>query len=102
MATKEVLKNAQTAQKVQLVKGDFTHAEASHVINTLIDVKINFHKLQRLQNWEGDHNCETGELDGRIKELEKEKHEVKQFLSSVKGKGLRIKMDGIITIGVVK
>jgi len=102
METKAATKNTETTQQIQLVKGEFTHSEASQVINALIDQKINFHKMQRLQNWEGNHSCETSELDGRIKELENEKQAAKQFLAKIKDEGLKLKMDGVIEIGVVK
>ena len=73
MEPKELTEIETTTQKIQLVKGEFTPSEASHIIMNLIDEKINFHKLQRLQMWEGNHKSKTDQLDGRIEELEKEK-----------------------------
>jgi len=72
MEPKELTEIEITTQKIQLVKGEFTPSEASHIIMNLIDEKINFHKLQRLQMWEGNHKSKTEQLDGRIEELEKE------------------------------
>jgi len=36
-----------TTQKINLVDGNFTVSEASDVVLTLLNEKINFHKLQR-------------------------------------------------------
>lgn len=102
MEAKEVSKNAGTKQKIQLIKGEFNPSEASLVISTLIDQKINFHKMQRLQNWEGNHGFETSELDGRIKELEEEKRTAKQFFASINGTGCTLKINGLIEIEVVE
>ena len=102
METKELKQTEKVAQKIQLVKGEFTPSEASHIIVNLIDEKINFHKLQRLQIWEGDHKRETDQLDGRIKELEKEKLIAREFINSTRSLGHNLKINGIIEISVAK
>lgn len=61
-----------TAKNVELVKGKFNRSEAAHLVSVLIDQKINFHKIQRLQLWEPNHSCKTDELDNRIQELQNE------------------------------
>lgn len=53
-------------RRIQLVDGTFTPTEASDVINALIDEKINFHKIQRLKIYEGNHQGKTNLLDNRI------------------------------------
>ena len=98
METKELTKPVKTDQKIQLVKGEFTPSEASDVITSLLNEKINFHKLQRLQATEGDHGCDTGQLDGRIKELEEEKRIAKEFISKTRGAGKNLKINGILEI----
>ncbi len=75
MKTAEITKQKKQSQKIQLVKGEFTPSEASHIVMSLIDEKINFHKIQRLQIWEGNHKCKTSQFDGRIAELEKRKRD---------------------------
>tara|TARA_R110002033_G_scaffold48806_1_gene95254 strand:+ start:17672 stop:17980 length:309 start_codon:yes stop_codon:yes gene_type:complete len=102
METKELKKTEEVSQKIQLVKGEFTPSEASHIIMNLIDEKINFHKIQRLQVWEGDHKCKTDKLDGRIEELEKEKMIAKEFINSTRGLGQNLKINGILEISVAK
>lgn len=100
METNELVKTEKTKQKIQLVKGDFTPSEASDVISALIDQKINFHKIQRLQLWEGNHKCETDQLDGRIKELEEEKRIAKEYIDAARSGGQRLKINGILEITV--
>jgi hypothetical protein len=100
MKSKEVTQIQKATQKIQLVKGDFTPSEASDVIMSLINQKINFHKLQRLQMWEGNHKCKTDYIDGRIEELENEKENTREFINSLRGLGLNIKINGIIEISV--
>jgi hypothetical protein len=102
MEPKELTQTEEAAQKIQLVKGEFTPSEASHIIMGLIDEKINFHKLQRLQIWEGQHHSKTDQLDGRIIELEKEKEIAQKFINSTKGLGQNLKINGILEISIAK
>lgn len=102
METKELKKSEKVAQKIQLVKGEFTPSEASHIIMNLIDEKINFHKIQRLQIWEGDHKCKTDDLDGRIVELEKEKVIAREFINNSRGLGKNLEINGVLNISVAK
>lgn len=100
MDTKELIKSEKIKQKVQLVKGEFSPSEASYVIMALIDEKINFHKLQRLQEWEGNHKAKTVELDDRISELEKEKEIAKDFLEKTKKLSSKVNINGILELTV--
>jgi hypothetical protein len=101
METKELTRIEKTTQKLQLIKGEFSPSEASDIIIALIDEKINFHKIQRLQFWEGNHNYETDQLDGRIKELEEEKRIAREFLNKIRATGGRLKINGSIEITLV-
>lgn len=89
-----------TEQKVKLVDGTFTLSEANDVIQSLLDVKINFHKLQRLSWSEGDRNADTLYPDGRIKELLEEKIITKEFIDSLRGEGKRLRIDGTLKISL--
>jgi hypothetical protein len=100
MEPKELRKAQKTEQKIQLVKGEFTRSEASFVVNALIDEKINFHKIQRLQIWEGDHGRETDQLDGRIAELEEEKRIAKAFIKEASNLGHTFKINGTLEISI--
>ncbi len=102
METEKATKTKRTEQKIQLVKGEFTPSEASDVITSLINEKINFHKIQRLQIYEGNHGCETDQLDGRIKELEEEKRIAKEFIANSRGLGNNLKINGVLEITVAE
>ena len=101
MEVKKITATQKTTKKIQLVKGDFTPSEASHVIMNLMDEKINFHKIQRLQIWEGNHKCETSELDGRIAELTKEKEIAREFINKARSQGLKLKINGVLEISIL-
>ena len=98
MESKELMKTEKATQIIQLVNGVFTPNEAYDVIISLINEKINFHKLQRLQLWEGNHGCDTDQLDGRIKELLEEKQHVKEIIANYKDSGKSLKINGILEI----
>ncbi|MGB3152095.1 MAG: hypothetical protein WBB27_15680 [Maribacter sp.] len=98
MATSKQETKEKSKQEIQLVKGKFTPSEASDVITSLLNEKINFHKLQRLQVYEGNHACETEQLDARIKELEEEKRIAKKYIANIRGKGKNIRINGILEI----
>ena len=103
MQTKELEIAVETLQKVQLVNGVFTPSEAADIIGSLIDEKINFHKIQRLQRWEGNHKCDTGDLNDRITELEQDRAQALEFIGQIRkegGKALRI--NGILEMTVAE
>lgn len=102
MQTKEMEPATKTRQKVQLVKGTFTPSEAADVIGALIDQKINFHKIQRLQRWEGNHSCETGDLNDRISELEGERERAREFISQLRKQGRSVQINGILELTVAE
>ena len=65
----ETLEQTKTTQKIDLINGVFTASEASDIINSVLKVKINFHKFQRLSITEGNENEEYKYDNGRITEL---------------------------------
>lgn len=100
MESKEVTAIEKETQTIQLVKGEFTLEEASAVIMSLINAKIDFHKLKRLQIWESDHNCETAPFTERIAELEKEREAVSAFIKKTNGSGQNLKINGTLEISL--
>lgn len=89
-------------QKVNLVQGEFTPSEALDVVTSLIDQKINFHKLQRLSWCEGDQNANTKFPDGRIQELMKEKATAKEFINSLRNQAVNLEIRGELVISVAE
>ena len=102
MKTAELTPTTKVTQNIQLVKGEFTPSEASHILMSLLDEKINFHKIQRLQIWEGDHKCKTGDLDSRIDELLREKKIAQEFIQSTRGLGQNLRINGTLEITVAE
>ncbi len=96
MITTEVL------QKVQLVEGEFTPSEASSVVQSLIDEKINFHKIQRLCSNIHDELCETEYPNSRIAELMDEKLKAKAIISEARTLGYDLKIEGTLEMTFVK
>lgn len=89
---------AEVIQKVNLVDGQFTPAEASDVMNALIRQKINFHKVQRLQMMIGDDDCEVAELSSRIAELLEEQQKAKEFFIEARRAGRNVVINGTLEI----
>ena len=100
MQTKELEPMQDTLQKVKLVDGVFTPSEAADIVGSLIDEKINFHKIQRLQRWEGDHKCDTGDLNDRITELEQDRAQALEYIAQIRKEGKSIRINGILEISV--
>lgn len=102
MKTQEIAKASKATQSVQLVKGEFTPSEALEVVKSLINEKINFHKIQRLQIWEENHDSQTTHLDNRIDELRQEKELVTTFITNLKDRAKTIKINGVLEISVIE
>jgi hypothetical protein len=89
-------------QKLKLIEGKFTKREALSIINNVVDVKLNFHKLQRLSITEGNMNDKCVYDNSRITELINEKADIKAFLTSLEGNDCNIKISSTIHISVEK
>ena len=96
MVTNEVI------QKIQLVEGKFTPSEAFDVMNDLIDVKINFHKLQRLGLCERNENANVVYPNDRIAELKNEKMIAKDFIKMARAKGYKLRINGILELELAR
>ncbi|MDO3693981.1 hypothetical protein QVZ41_03840 [Wenyingzhuangia sp. chi5] len=86
------------SEQVQLVKGEFLPSEALDVISSQFDEKIKFHKTQKLQLWEANHQFDSRELDMRIAELERQKEIAKNFITSYSNPNQKIQINGVIEI----
>lgn len=92
----------QTKQAIRLVDGKFTASEAAHVVNSLLNEKINFHKLKRLSLLEGNCNDTTAYDNGRIEELENEKIVAQEFIANMRELGLKLEIKGTLEITVAQ
>ena len=89
-----------TEQKVQLIKGSFTPSEATDVVLSLLEEKINFHKLQRIRWCEGHFGADTSYADQRIAELEAEKVMARTFIRQAREQGRCLKINGTLEIKI--
>ena len=96
----ETLELVKTKQKINLIDGTFTASEASDIINSVLNVKINFHKIHRLSIREGNESDECKLDNGRIDELLNEQEIAKAFFSQARLKGKKLKMSSIINIEI--
>ena len=96
----ETLVQKKTTQKIDLIDGVFTASEASDIINSVLKVKINFHKLNRLSITEGNNNNDCAYDSGRIDELMNEQNIAKEFFSQARLNGKKLKMRSIIQIEI--
>lgn len=87
-------------QHVKLVDGEFTPLQAADIVSSLIEQKINFHKVENLQYWEKNHQSDQKPFVERVKELEEAEKNAKSFLLDKGLKGKKIKINGNLTISV--
>ncbi|WP_430412684.1 hypothetical protein [Kordia sp.] len=87
--------------KVQLVDGKFTAMEASDVINSLLDEKINFHKIHRLSMCEGNVDSDTTFDDSRLAQLIREKENFKAVYQEAKREGKQFRINGILEVEII-
>ena len=100
METTLAPKEAKTEQKINLIDGSFTPSEAADIINDVLLVKINFHKLQRLSITEGNLNDACEYDSSRIDELLAEQQIAKEFFKDIRLQGKKLTISSTINISV--
>ena len=85
-------------QKINLVDGQFSPSEASDVVGSLINEKINFHKIQRLGMFIHDEDEDAAELNGRVQELMDERKRAKAFIAEARAQGYNVRISGTLEI----
>ncbi|GAB1858726.1 hypothetical protein MHTCC0001_35660 [Flavobacteriaceae bacterium MHTCC 0001] len=88
------------AQHIKLVDGCFKPSEAAEIIDSILDIKINYHKIKRLSITEGNCNDLCVYDNGRINELIDAKLDAKNFLNDAKLKGKKLKIYGTLSIEI--
>jgi len=89
-------------QKVQLVEGQFSPSDAAQVIASLLDTKINYHKLKKLSACIGEEEANTKPVDERIEELELEKRVARELIKEARQSGKNIRINGTLELTFVK
>ncbi|WP_232771641.1 hypothetical protein [Tenacibaculum sp. Bg11-29] len=100
--TLEALKvmNETTDKQLKLIDGKFTKREVLNIIGDVVNLKVNFHKLQRLSRTEGNINDECSYDNSRITELITDKTNMKDFLNSLENNGRNIKVSSTIHVSI--
>jgi len=86
--------------QLKLIEGKFSKREALNILNSVVDVKINFHKLQRLSRIEGNVQDTCIFDNSRITELIIDKTSAKEFLNSLDLGERALKITSTIHISV--
>ena len=91
-----------TKQEVLLIDGLFNATEAADIIDAVLDVKINYHKLKRLSITEGNSEdiCEYD--NDRINELLNAKKTAREYFKNVRLNGGKLRVDSTISIAIEK
>lgn len=89
-----------TIQQLELIRGKFSPTESSELLKALFEQKINFHKIKRLQEWEGNHDSETAPFKERIHELETSLSKAQEFISEHQDSENTISINAVIVLTV--
>lgn len=98
MKTKKSSPIVQQEHMIELMKGEFTPSQASDIVLSLINQKINYHKVQQIQLWESNHKYDQVLINRRIEELEQEKRNAADFIKKMSDEGKKLKINGIINM----
>lgn len=96
----ETLEALKTDEEINLIDNVFTASEAANIINDVLKVKINFHKIKRLSIKEENENDACEYDSGRIHELLNEQEIAKEFFSQARLKGKKLKIKSKIYIEI--
>ncbi len=100
METLSALKTETTQQQIKLIEGKFTASEAAGIINDVLQVKINFHKLNRLSINEADMSNACEFDNGRIHELYQAQEDAREFLNEMRQQGKKLTITSTINITI--
>lgn len=85
-------------QFIQIVNGNFPPFEASDILNELIRSRINYHKIQMLKMWEGNHHFDSREWNKEIETMMMEKTQALALIAKAKEEGLKVEIVGNIEV----
>lgn len=79
-------------QVIQTINADFSPLEARDMLNELITNRINYHQVQMLRKWEGDHHFDSNEWNKKMDAMIKEKTEAIALIAKAKKEDLRVEI----------
>lgn len=94
--------NTTETQEITLIDGLFNATDAADIIDAVLNVKINYHKLKRLSITEGNSEDMCEYDNSRINELLKAKETAREYFKNVRLNGGKLKIDSKISIAIQK
>lgn len=90
-----------TTQSINLIDGLFSPSDAADILITMIEKKINFHKLQMLQIFEGNHEDPCNYDNSRLSELKLEKERLEDIIKNARQNGKKMNIQARINIEMI-
>lgn len=87
--------------EIKLIDGLFKPNEGFNIIDYLMMRKINFIKVESLNNWNKDHDFDLESINDSVIELKNSNKEVKDFIKKAKNEGKNIKIDCDIRVTII-
>ncbi len=101
MHTSEI-KTEEAVQNMSVISGNMTPSKAYDAISGVIDSNIKFYQLQGLCQWEQNHDCNTDEIDAKIKALKAQKEKLTEIIKMANETGCSLKVDGVFSVALVR
>ena len=101
MQTQQMNSKKLSNKQIKLVDGEFLKSQALEILSSLIDQKINYHKVDGLQMWESNHDIDKTHIHNRIDALEKEKADLHAYVKSLTSNDIKLKVKGVLEIEVI-
>ena len=98
--SKKVKKSNNPTQIIKLIDGTFSASESADIIDSILDVKINHHKLKRLSITESNSKDLCVYDNDRINELIDAKLDAKLFFKDARINNKKLVIESIVTIKV--
>lgn len=89
-------------QIVQVVNGNFSPYEASDMLNELVKSRVNFHNVQMLRMWEGNHHFDAKEWNKKIETMKQERTDAIALIAKAKKEGFMVELIGNIEVRLSK
>lgn len=89
-------------QNIQLVHEKVTPEEAFEIIDTLVDERIRFHKINMLRKWERNHRFDSASHDEKMAALKEQRTCTKAFIAQAEKEGYNVEIRTNIEVRLVK
>ena len=87
---------------VDLINEKLPPREAIELLEALVGARIQWHNINMLRQWEGNHRFDATRFDQKINELKAQKKSAKDFISSIKEQNVHIEFTARIEVRLEK